>query len=415
MRPLYSLSIYLLNFAIQLAALFNSKAKLWVNGRKGQFNKMRKQIKPGEQIIWFHCSSLGEFEQGRPVIEEVRSNYSNHKILLTFFSPSGYEIRKNTEIADYVYYLPIDTPKNAKKFLQIVKPRIAFFVKYEFWFNYINELSKNKIPTFVVSSIFTSSKYFFKPWGKWSVKQLQKITHFFVQDENSLELLNSVKVYHVDIGGDTRFDRVLKLVSENLEFPIIEDFKNNQPLFIAGSTWPADEEILFALLKKMPAEYKMIIAPHEINQERIGKLLKKFNVFNPGLYSNNNTSRDANNRVLIINNMGMLSHIYRYASVAYIGGGFGVGIHNVLEAATYGLPVIFGPNYKNFNEAVELIAKGGGFSISNASVCIEAFNTLYGDTIAYQKSSEASSDYVNEKAGATALVLDKIKSYLVID
>ena len=339
MRLIYSLSIHLLNAFLGFAAIFNLKARKWVNGRKGQFEKLRKEIGKDERIIWFHCASLGEFEQGRPVMDVIRNNYSGYKILLTFFSPSGYEVRKNANEADFVFYMPLDTATNAKKFIGIVRPRIAVFVKYEFWFNYINELSKNKIPTLIVAAIFRPSQYFFKPWGFWSRSHLQKITHFFVQDEQSLELLNSVKIYHADIGGDTRFDRVLQVVSENKSYPQIETFAANQQVIVAGSTWPADEDILFELLKKTENSFKIIIAPHEIGEMRIDQVLKKFKAFNPRLYSEFDTAKNKDTKVMIINNMGMLSYLYRYAKIAYVGGGFGAGIHNLLEAVTYGIPV----------------------------------------------------------------------------
>lgn len=396
---------------MRIAALFNPKAKKWVNGRKGQFDRMRKQIDEGDQIIWFHCASLGEFEQGRPVIEAMRKNFPDHKILQTFFSPSGYEVRKNTKEVDYVFYLPLDTPSNARKFIEITRPRIAFFVKYEFWFNYINELSKNKVPTLVISAIFRPSQYIFKPWGFWPLKQLQKITHFFVQNEESLDLLNKAQVYHTEIGGDTRFDRVMKLALEKKSFPVIESFKGNADLIVAGSTWPADGDVLLDLFKSVKNDNKLIIAPHEISKERIDQVLKKFSDFNPQLYSSYNPDVE-NSDVLIIDNVGLLSYLYRYAKIAYVGGGFGVGIHNLLEAVTYGIPVIFGPNYNKFLEAIELIDVGGGYTIENSKDCLEVFNTLE-DEKKYYQSCQAALSYVEKKSGATKLVVDKVKSYLV--
>lgn len=415
MRLVYGILMYLFKISIRIASLFSTKALKWINGRKNQFTKLRGEISDKEKLIWFHCASLGEFEQGRPVIEAIRESFRDHKILLTFFSPSGYEVRKNTNIADYVHYLPLDTRTNAKKFLEITRPRIAFFIKYEFWFNYINELSNNKIPTLVVSTIFTPSQYLFKPWGLWFARQLQKITYFFVQDEKSLDLLNKIKVYHADIGGDTRFDRVLKIASEEQSFKEIEAFNDSRNVIVCGSTWPADEEVLLTLLKNAPDSYKMILAPHELGKERIEQLSKKFRNFKPVIHSRIKNSTIKDSRILIIDQVGFLSYLYRYAKIAYIGGGFGVGIHNVLEAATYGIPVIFGPNYTKFREAVQLEETRAGFPVKNANECIKRFKLLTNDDVLYNNSSDAARRYVRENAGATRLVIEKVKSYLITE
>ena len=412
MQIIYNTSVWAYALGIRLAALFNSKARLWVFGRKNIFSKIANTIPKDEKLIWFHCASLGEFEQGRPVIESFRENFKDHKILLTFFSPSGYEVRKNYEQADYVFYLPLDTPKNAKQFIVLTKPRLAIFVKYEFWFNYLNELSKNKIPLLMVSVIFRPSQHFFKPWGGWFRKQLQKVTFFFVQNEASIELLNSAKVFHAEVSGDTRFDRVLQLPSEETKLPLIEKFADNLPLLIAGSTWTADEDILKALLLQSEHKFKMVVAPHIVSKDHIQQLLDKFKEWQPLLFSEQKNANPADSRIMIIDSIGMLSHIYRYGKIAYIGGGFGVGIHNVLEAATYGLPVIFGPNYQRFQEAVELSRLGGGFPINNGNDCLEVFNRLMNNEGLLQQSSEIARNYVIENAGATASVLGKAKEYL---
>ncbi len=416
MRLVYNITIYLLRFGLWIASFFNPKAKKWINGRKGQFERLAIDIIPGDRIIWFHCASLGEFEQGRPIVEAFRKNFSNHKLLLTFFSPSGYEITKNTTLVDFVYYLPLDSPRNTRKFISMVNPRVAIFIKYEYWFNFINQLEKNKIPTFIISAIFQPSQYIFKPWGKWPLHQLQKITHFFVQDENSLKLLNQVKVYHADISGDTRFDRVLALASEEKEFPEVQTFNNGpEPLIVAGSTWPADEDILLKLIEQPSSSFKLIIAPHEIKKNRIDQLLQKFNSYSPQKYSQIDKSTIANSRVLIIDSIGMLSYLYRHAKITYVGGGFGVGIHNLLEAATYGLPIIFGPNYQKFREAIELINLEAGYSISNAMECIETVKLLNTDKIVYKKSGKAAFDYVRNNSGATQKIIEKVKDYLIVD
>jgi 3-deoxy-D-manno-octulosonic-acid transferase len=415
MRVLYNFSIYFFTFIIWIISLFNPKAKKWISGRKKQFKNISKALTSEDRVVWFHCASLGEFEQGKPVIESVRKNFPHHKILLTFFSPSGYEVRKNTEIADYVFYLPVDTKKNAQKFIRIVNPRIAIFIKYEFWFNFINELSKNKIPTLVISAIFRSTQYFFKPWGYWPSGHLQKITYFFVQDETSLELLNKINVFHAEISGDTRFDRVIQLASEKRSYPEVEQFGKNKKLIVAGSTWPADEEILAELIRKLPDYFGLVIAPHEVNKERIMQLMKKFDEFHPQKYSDYDMTKTVLCRVLIIDNVGLLSFLYRYSMLAYVGGGFGVGIHNILEATTYGLPVIFGPNYKKFREAMEWIDMGVAFSFVDSKECILKVRELLEDKVKYEKTCKDALEYVQENAGATNLVLDKVKSYLIAD
>jgi 3-deoxy-D-manno-octulosonic-acid transferase len=414
MRLLYNFFIRLFGFLVLIATPFNSKAREWHKGRKGLLKKIKKEVNRKEKIIWFHCASLGEFEQGRPVIEAVKSTFSDHKILLTFFSPSGYEVRKNYEVADYVYYLPLDTAVNAKKFIKRTNPRLVFFIKYEFWYNYISELNKNKIPVFIVSSIFRKSQYFFKPGAGWIRKQLQKITYFFVQNEKSLALLRMAKVNHADISGDTRFDRVVALAQEEVEFPEVELFKANKKLVIAGSTWPADEDVLEDLLRNSSLDFKLIIAPHIVNKEHIDQLLRKFSQFNPTLFSEASPLNTKNSRVLIVDSIGKLAYIFRYANLAYIGGGFGVGIHNTLEAATYGLPVFFGPNYERFKEAVDMKKLGCAFAISNISELSELFEDLFTDEEKYLQASVIAKNYVAEHAGATKKVIEKAKEYLIV-
>ena len=412
MQFVYNVFIEIYALGIRVAALFNSKARLWVSGRKDLFLKIEKRIPKDEKIIWFHCASLGEFEQGRPVIEAFRKHFKEHKILLTFFSPSGYEVQKDYKQADYVFYLPLDTAENAKKFISLTRPALAVFVKYEFWFNYLDELSRNKIPLLMISVIFRSSQHFFKPWGWWFRRQLQKVTFFFVQNESSVVLLNSIKIFHADIGGDTRFDRVMELPRERVELPVFEIFANGSPLLIAGSTWPADEEILKTLILQSEHDFKLVIAPHIVSEAHIQQLLKLFRDQQPLLFSHPDQAQLKESRVLIIDSIGMLSYIYRFGTIAYIGGGFGVGIHNVLEAATYGLPVIFGPAYQRFQEAVELSRLGGGFPVNNANNCFEVFERFMDDKKFIQKSGEIARNYVHENAGATALVLEKAKEFL---
>ena len=412
MKLLYNIFIFFYSTAIHIASLFNGKAKQWVDGRKGVFSRLSKEQLSDKQIIWVHCASLGEFEQGRPIIEKLHITYPDYKIFLTFFSPSGYEVRKDYKFADYVYYLPIDTAKNAKSFIEIVNPKLVIFVKYEFWFNYIDELYRKKIPLIFISVIFRPTQHFFKPWGRWYARQLNKITYLFVQDKESLKLLDSINIHHTEVSGDTRFDRVVQLPKEEVSFPIIINFKGNSKIFMAGSTWQPDEKILLELLNNSKANFKVIVAPHLINKEHITEIVKRFGKYSPILYSNVSTADFAKSRVLIIDSIGMLSQLYRYADIAYIGGGFGVGIHNLLEASTYGIPVLYGPNYQRFREANELRDIGGGFPISNTEECLEVFEILLYDDQAYEKSAAVAQNYVRKNAGATAMVVDKVKEYL---
>ncbi|HEY9114601.1 MAG TPA: glycosyltransferase N-terminal domain-containing protein [Bacteroidales bacterium] len=369
-------------------------------------------FKENGRIIWFHCASLGEFEQGRPVIEAIKKNFKGYKILLTFFSPSGYEIRKKYEQADFVFYLPMDTPANAHRFVKLTKPSLVFFIKYEFWFNYINELSNNKIPLFYVSSIFRPSQHFFKPWGGWARKRLQKVTHFFVQNEQSIELLHGIGVYHVEVSGDTRFDRVIQLSAEQREIPLVSEFIQNKITLVAGSTWPEDEKILKELLKESKLDFKLVIAPHMVDEEHLKQILDEFKQFNPVLFSSTESTNYSKSRVLVIDTIGQLGYIYKYATLAYVGGGFGAGIHNILEAATYGLPVIIGPIYSKFNEAIELIELGAAFPVQNIEECSEVFNSLTGNREECHEAGKIARDYVLKNAGATAKIIAKTREYL---
>ena len=412
MKLIYNIFIFLYLSSIRIASLFNGKARQWVNGRKDVFAQIRKEQLSDKQIIWVHCASLGEFEQGRPVIEMLRSTHPDYSILLTFFSPSGYEVRKNYEFADYVYYIPIDTRKNARKFIKYVNPKLVIFVKYEFWFNYIDEIYHQKIPLIFVSVIFRKSQHFFKPWGAWFADQLNKITYLFVQNTESVELLDTIGINHAEVSGDTRFDRVIQLSDEQVSFPIIEKFKGESTLLIAGSTWELDEKILYDLLINSSVDFKLVIAPHLIDKEHIGNVLKRFEDYSPILYSKASLVNLNKSRVIIIDSIGMLSQLYRYAKIAYIGGGFGVGIHNLLEASTYGIPVLFGPNYKRFREAVELRDNGGGFPIVDSAECLEIFDNLMKDDNAYKTSASVAKHYIHENAGATQMVIDKVKEYI---
>lgn len=403
----YNIAIYLYTFAIKIASLFNKKAKLWVNGRKNLFLNINSKINQKERIIWFHASSLGEFEQGRPVMEKIKKTFPHYKILLTFFSPSGYEIRKNYEGADYIFYLPSDTKKNANLFVNIVKPEMVFFIKYEFWYNYIDCLKKSNIPVYFFSVIFRKEQHFFKWYGGWFRKKLQKINWLFVQNNISLELLKNICITDASICGDTRFDRVFEVTQNRKEFPLIEQFCDKHKVILAGSSWPADEDILIEYINSSPPEIKFIIAPHEVHKEHIESIIQKLNT--PFLkYSEISETAIIGKKLLIIDCIGILLHLYQYTSFAYIGGGFGKSIHNILEAATFGKPVVFGPNFRKFQEAVDLIEIGGAFAIKDYSDFKCIANRLMTDSYFLETSSNKCSDYVKNNIGATDIILNKI-------
>ena len=394
MSILYNISIQIFVIAARIIALLNANAKLWIIGRGGIFQKLAKATKDEEDIIWFHCASLGEFEQGKPIIEAYKQKHPKHKILLTFFSPSGYEIRKNYKGADWVFYLPSDTKANAKRFISIVKPIKVVFIKYEFWFNYMTELKKQNIPFYSVSAVFRKEQAFFK--YKWFAKQLNNVSHFFVQDNNSKELLKNLSFSNCTISGDTRFDSVVSNTQNAISIPLIEKFSENKTTIICGSTWPKDEALLAKYINENP-NYKYIIAPHEMHH--ISELKKQTNAL---LFSKANNTNISNSTVLIIDSIGILSNIYKYGDLAYIGGGFESGIHNILEAVAYGLPVVFGPNYQKFNEANELITKKGAISISNYTELTSAveFFSPFDKSIAI--------NYIQENSGATKIIVEKI-------
>lgn len=413
MRLIYNISIRLYLLAIRVAALFTPKAKQWLQGRKNFFEELQQSIKKEDEIIWFHVASLGEFEQGRPLMEAVKKLFPSHRTLLTFFSPSGYEAKKNYKGVDYIFYLPMDTRSNARKFVSIVKPKMVIFVKYEFWFNYINELYKNKIPLLMVSVIFRPSQHFFKFWSVWFRKQLTKVTWFYVQNDESVYLLNNIKIYHVEKSGDTRFDRVKILLNEKHDIPFIEHFKGNDLLIVAGSSWPPDEDILRYVLSNTNIPFRLIIAPHVVSDSHVAELQKKFNKWSPVLYTDFTNSFSKNSTVMILNTTGILSHIYRYADLSYVGGGFGVGIHNLLEPATYGQPVLFGPNFNKFQEARDLINLKTGFSVSNKDETLKLVESLLSGDVLRADIGIKSKKYVEANAGATDIVLNKIKEFIV--
>lgn len=379
-----------------------------MEGRANWEDNFKKNLTFPERPIWIHCASLGEFEQGRPLIEAIKKNQPNTKILLTFYSPSGYEIRHNYPLADAVVYLPADGQKNAQKFLEIVNPKIAIFVKYEFWFHYLNSLKQAKVPTYLISAIFRKSQPFFKWYGDLHREMLSCFDALFLQDKASLQLLKCFHFQNIYIAGDTRIDRVLAIQSEEKPFPIIAEFcKKNPNILIGGSTWEADEDILTPFINNsLSNNYKTIIAPHEIDKAHISNIQKKLTIPNI-TYSNAVKNGVGNARVLIIDNIGMLAHLYRFGKIAYIGGGFGSGIHNTLEPIAFGLPVIFGTKYKKFPEAVTLVENGGAFSIQNEMGLEAIFKQLQKASF-YTNASEKAVGYLKENQGATTRILKQI-------
>lgn len=408
MNFLYSIAIGFYSVAVRVAALFNEKAKLFVAGRKNWEQSLKSKIDPAASYIWIHCASLGEFEQGRPVIEAIKEKFPEYKILLSFFSPSGFEIRKNYALADVITYLPLDTKQNARTFISLVNPVKVFFVKYEYWNNYINELHKRKIPLFLVSAIFRKEQSFFSktPWGKWYLKMLYKVEHLFVQTKASGELLASVGIKNYTVSGDTRFDRVAAIAAAAKDILPIEKFKGSSLLVVAGSTWKPDEDLLAAFINNNSG-VKFIIAPHEVSAANVARI--KQSITRPVIeYSKVKESEIPGYDVLIIDSIGLLSSLYRYGNIAYIGGGFGVGIHNILEAATFGLPVIFGPNYRKFREAVELTDEGGAFPIATETEFFAIMNNLLADKNLLANSAAVSKNYVTKNVGSTPLIIKKV-------
>ncbi len=368
MHVLYGFAISLYRAGIWLASFFSPKARQWAEGRANLFREMDEAAAGSGKVAWFHCASLGEFEQGRPVIEKFRKDFPEFKILLTFFSPSGYEIRKNYAGADHVFYLPLDSRKNVKRFLEIWEPRVAVFVKYEFWFNFIHGLHQRNIPMILISAIFRPGQHFFRFYGGWFRKQLGKFSAVFVQDKASLDLLKSAGISNARISGDTRFDRVFQVSQQPQDFPEIAAFAKEQPVMVCGSTWPADEQLLLPLMNNQQLEMKFIVAPHEIREEDIKTLEDKL-IVKSARYSLPEGKVPGQTRVLIVDRIGLLSHLYQYGQMAYIGGGFGRGIHNILEAATFGLPVFLDPITGNFPRPGSSLTGRVRFRLKKAFSC----------------------------------------------
>ena len=403
---MYQVAIYLYLCGVAVASIFSKKVKKMWKGERQALDILKRKVNPNHQYIWFHAASLGEFEQGRPLIERIRADYPEYKILLTFFSPSGYEVRKNYEHADIVCYLPIDTIRNARRFLRTVRPCMAFFIKYEFWYNYLHILKHRNVPVYSVSSIFREHQIFFRWYGKSYAGVLRCFTHFFVQNEKSKHLLHTIGIDTVDVVGDTRFDRVLQIKEKAKQLPIVEAFKADKKVFVAGSSWAPDEDIFIPFMNECKG-WKMIIAPPVISEEHLKRIEEKCKG-KAVRYTATTPEEAAQAQCLLIDCFGLLSSVYHYGEVAYVGGGFGVGIHNVLEAVVWKMPVLFGPNHQRFQEAQELIKVKGGFEITDSSSFARMMQQFMTQQEYLRLSGEAAGSYVESKAGATHKILKQI-------
>ena len=420
MMFLYNLIVHIAGFLLKIIALFSPKIKLFTSGRKKVFEILKNKIKSEDKTIWFHAASLGEYEQGLPVIEKVKEKFPNHKIVITFFSPSGYEVRKNNSVADVTVYLPLDTKFNAKKFLKLIHPEMAFFIKYEYWPNYLNQLKKQKIKTYLISGVFRKKQSFFKWYGGFYIKALKCFDYFFVQNESSKNLLLSIGINNVKISGDTRFDRVVSILEKDNSLDFISDFKKNvttshketkktTTTIVIGSSWPKDENLFISYINESK-NLKFIIAPHNINRKHIQefntKISKKIVLFSEKEHKNL-----ADFDVFIIDTIGILTKIYSYADIAYVGGGFGnPGVHNILEPATFGIPIVVGPNYSHFAEATALVNLGGCISISNEKELNETLNNLIQNEDERMEKGHICNTFVQMNKGATQIILNHIIS-----
>ncbi len=409
MRLLYDLGIRGYGLLLNLIAPFHTKAKKWVDGRKDLLDHIRQTVEKDRKHIWFHFASLGEFEQGRAVLEQIKKKYPNEKIVITFFSPSGYEIRKNTNLADHVFYLPQDTARNSRAFIDAINPKFVVFTKYEYWYYYFKELKQRGIRLLMISAIFRDDQLFFKPYGGFYRDILKNVSYFFAQNMDSVHMLKWIGITNAGMAGDTRFDRVLELPIQRKSITEVEQFINNKQVLVAGSTWKPDEELLKQLGRDFN-DWKLILAPHEIHQRHIDDINSLFSdaiLFSK--FKSYTLDQIRNAQVLVIDNIGMLSSLYYYGDITYIGGGFGVGIHNTLEAATYGKPVIFGPKYEKYQEAVDLVTLMAGFSIQDYETLKETFGALQHVELRSQ-SGESARKYVQQRAGATQIIMKYIET-----
>ena len=405
---MYNIVIYIYLIGVAIASCFNKKVKKMWAGERQALKVLREKVDPNARYIWFHAASLGEFEQGRPLMEYLRKTHPEYKILLTFFSPSGYEVRKNYEGADIICYLPLDTIRNARRFLRAIKPVMAFFIKYEFWYNYLHILQHRGVPTYSVSSIFRPDQIFFQWYGKGYGRVLKCFTHFFVQNIESKNLLGKLDIHDVEVVGDTRFDRVLQIKEASKQLPIVEKFtENTSKVFIAGSSWLPDEEV-FLKYFNLHKDWKLIVAPHIIGEDHLAQIFELLKGRRVVRYTEATEENVKDAEVLIIDCFGLLSSIYHYGTISYVGGGFGVGIHNVLEAAVWDIPVIFGPNNKRFQEAQGLIMAGGGFEINDYQSFRDLMLRFETDEMFLQTSKKHAGEFVKGRAGATEKIMGSL-------
>ncbi len=412
MQFLYNILLFVANTFIPLIAVFHPKMKLFYSGRKETFTKLQNTITATDKTVWIHCASLGEFEQGRPIIENIKSKYPNYKLIVSFFSPSGYEIRKNYDLADVVVYLPLDTVKKATQFIKFTHPTLAIFVKYEFWPNILQILKKEKIKTILISGIFRKKQAFFRKNGSWFRNSLSTFSHFFVQDEDSVNLLKGIGYSNATESGDTRFDRVHELINQKINLPLIASFSSQHHTLVAGSTWPKDEELLIQYInKKASNKEKFIIAPHNINLKEIKRLVEQIQK-KVVLFSQAKKQDLSDAQVLIIDSIGILTSVYNYANVAYVGGGFGAGIHNILEPATYGIPIIIGPNYQKFKEANDLVLNNACFEINSIESLTKQLHNFSNNKKITTASGNITLDYIQKNIGATKKIMEYINKVL---
>lgn len=406
MRYLYIFFISIYGFAVFIASFFNPKARLWLKGRTEWKEKLKASFSPNDKVIWMHCSSLGEFEQGRPVMEKIKKQYPEHKLALSFFSPSGYEVRKNYKGADYIFYLPLDTPKNAKKLIEILQPEILILVKYEYWYNLLNRLQKTGIPVIVISAVIKEDSLFLRGYGSWFRKVISGISHFFVQDEDSKKRLHSIHIEQVTVSGDTRFDRVKEIFESEPQLDFVEKFKGNSKLIVVGSSWPEDEIILTDYINhKLPSDWKVIFAPHNIDEKQIQQLISKLKK-KTVRYTRMNENELENAKVLIVDTVGMLTKIYAYSDVSYVGGGFTkTGVHNTLEPAIFGVPLIFGPNYKHYFEAKDLVYSGAAVAYFDKNDFFRKMDELIHNEVMREERGKAGHRYIQNKPNATGLIM----------
>mgnify|MGYP000497976246 FL=1 len=411
LRFIYNFLVLLVGNILKVVALFQPKIQLFVSGRKNTFPELEAKLSPDKKNIWMHVASLGEFEQGLPILERLRKQFPDHRLILTFFSPSGYEVKKNTSAADVVVYLPMDAISYAKRFLNLVQPEFALFVKYEIWPNYLKELKQRNIPTFLVSALFSKRQIYFKPYGGFMRRSLTTFSHFFVQDNSSKALLQSIGFENCTVSGDTRLDRVSEILKRDNQLDFMTEFKNNHPCLVAGSTWPEDEELLIPYINRSDSNFKFVIAPHEIKEAHISKILAAMQK-KTICYSEMDNKNLKDYDVLVVDTIGLLTKIYSYADMAYVGGGFATGLHNTMEPAVFGVPIIIGPKYHGFKEAEDLVANGGILSVSNQTEFYKVMDTFITDAQQREQVGAINANYINTNVGAADRIIESISKYL---